>query len=194
MNEEELDLSGVVTVDDQIAGIELDTGADGIIRAIDQYLNDSRFVGDETICLTMPESIIKRHREKLNSAIWYVYGKASGSGFKMTDILIALSTMLDENKLAVILDNDIKLVLANEKGIVISEEELDRIAANIASAGKSSKKKKQQVVEETCETEDDEQPEGQDQPEIPAELPELDITTELDDEEAAIAAAIMKEI
>lgn len=192
MNEEELDFSDVVSVDDQIEGVDLNTGSEGIIKAINRHLEEERFPGDELITLTMPESVLKRHKEKINSAIWYVYDKANGSGIKMLDILIALESMLDATKMAIILDNAVKLVVAQERGIVISEDELELIAEAAARAGKKGKKKAAETVEEDIDG-DENLDEPVDDTDAPSEdaPEELDITTDLNDEEAAIAAAVL---
>lgn len=102
-----------------------------ILDMLDAFLMEPRFDGDDCIILKMPENEIKRHKDKLNAAIWYVYNKhAEKRMFSMFDILVAIESMVGAVKLTTMLDNDIKLKVAAERSIIISETELDEIAAN----------------------------------------------------------------
>lgn len=119
-----------------------DTSKDSIIRMIDAFLKEPRFEGDVCLILNMPENIIKKNKEKVNAAIWSVFNAHSAKkSLRLFDILIAIETMVDASKLTAILDNDIKLAVAKEMSITISEPELEQVAANV------SKKKAKEAEE-----------------------------------------------
>ena len=110
--------------------LEQSSSKTAIIEAIDAFLSKPRFNNDVCLILNMPENMIKKNKEKLNAAIWYVYNRyAKESGICMLDILIAVESMIDAVKLSSMLDNDIKLYTAKERGINITEEELDAVVA-----------------------------------------------------------------
>ncbi|MCQ2123298.1 MAG: hypothetical protein MJZ25_03855 [Fibrobacter sp.] len=112
---------------------KLDTSVAGIVAKLDEYLMKPRFDGDSCIILNMPENIIKKNKEKLNAAIWDLYKTYASKGFGMFDILVAVETMVDAVKLSAILDTDIKLLLARERSIEISEQELEMVVVNSTS-------------------------------------------------------------
>ena len=96
-----------------------------IMGEINKILMTPRFDGDACVILSMPESTIKKAKNKLNYALWKVYHKRMNPGFGMFEILCAIESMLDAKKLNAMLDNDVKLQIAKEKNINISVEELD---------------------------------------------------------------------
>lgn len=101
-----------------------------ILAEIDAFLSKQRFSNDVCIILNMPESMLKKHKEKLNAAIWYVYNKyCNGTTLTMFDVLMAIESMIDSVKLSAMLDNDVKLCVANERSIKISEEELEYVVS-----------------------------------------------------------------
>lgn len=126
--DEEINLDGIVSVDDQVEGMDIDN-KDGLLDALNIYLSTPRFDDDECVVLSMPENNLKRAREKVNSAIWYVYNRVRYSGFGLMDILLAMETMVEAPKLAALLDNEVKLAIAREREIEVSEEELDEVAS-----------------------------------------------------------------
>ena len=116
------------------ASFAKDSSKAAIIEAIDAFLSTSRFNNDVCLILNMPESMLKKNKEKVNAAIWHVYNRyAKESGISMLDILIAVESMIDATKLSAMLDNDIKLLTASERGINITESELNAV---VASKGK----------------------------------------------------------
>ena len=99
-----------------------------IREEIDEFLKTPRFDGDVCVTLTMPDTCIRKAKDKLNMAIWRVYDKYHGPGLGMFDILVALEPRIDAVKLNAMLDMNTRLVVAKEKGISISEDELEFIA------------------------------------------------------------------
>lgn len=99
-----------------------------IREEIDEFLKAPRFDGDICVTLTMPDTCIRKAKDKLNMAIWRVYDKYHGPGLGMFDILVALEPRIDAVKLNAMLDMNTRLVVAKEKGINISEDELEFIA------------------------------------------------------------------
>ena len=63
------------------------------------------------------------------------------------EILVAVERMVDATKLTVMLDNDIKLLVAKERGLVVTEDDLE-------IAAKSTSSKKTEKVDETPVDED----------------------------------------
>lgn len=96
-----------------------------IIDEINRILMTPRFDGDTCVILNMPENAIKKAKDKLNYALWKVYNKRKNPGYGMFDILCAIEGMFDAKKLNAMLDNDVKLLVAKERGIEISIEELE---------------------------------------------------------------------
>lgn len=115
-----------------------DTKSSSIVDIIDSFLKTPRFEGDACIVLSMPDATLKKHREKVNSALWYVYNRYCKKDFGMMELLVAIERMVDATKLTTILDNDIKLLVAKERGIVVSEDDLE-IAAKTAGTKKVDK-------------------------------------------------------
>lgn len=115
-----------------------DTKSSSIVDIIDSFLKTPRFEGDACIVLSMPDATLKKHREKVNSALWYVYNRYCKKDFGMMELLVAIERMVDATKLTTILDNDIKLLVAKERGIVVSEDDLE-IAAKTAGTKKVEK-------------------------------------------------------
>ena len=115
-----------------------DTKSSSIVDIIDSFLKTPRFEGDACIVLSMPDATLKKHREKVNSALWYVYNRYCKKDFGMMELLVAIERMVDATKLTTILDNAIKLLVAKERGIVVSEDDLE-IAAKTAGTKKVEK-------------------------------------------------------
>jgi hypothetical protein len=126
-------------------------GDDDIAAEIDRFLKTPRFNGDICVTLSMPDTYLKKARDKLNLALWNAHRKyarmckrrdADGNeydvpGFGMFDILLTLSPYVDPVKLSAILDNDIKQKVAEERGIKISDEELEYVASHPLKDGDS---------------------------------------------------------
>lgn len=118
-----------------------------IVEILDAYLKTPRFDGDACIVLSMPDATLKKYREKLNSALWWFYNRYCKKDFGMMEILVAVERMVDATKLTVMLDNDIKLLVAKERGLVVTEDDLE-------IAAKSTSSKKTEKVDETPVDED----------------------------------------
>lgn len=112
----------VVPLDD----IELDDSRHGKIRDIfNKYLKTPRFEGDACLVLTMPEATLKKYSEKINAGLWWMYNKYCKKDFGMMQLLVAIEKMVDANKLAAMLDMDIKLLIAKESGISATESDIE---------------------------------------------------------------------
>ena len=136
-----------------------DYGKDDIAGEINNFLKQPRFPGDICITLSMPESYLKKAKDKVNLALWNAHKKYARTcrrkdrdgkeydvpGFGMFDILLTLSPFVDPIKLNAILDNEIKQVVAKERGIHISDEELDYVVKHPVG---SAEKKDDSIV--TC--------------------------------------------
>lgn len=117
-------------------------GNEDIANEINQFLMTQRFPGDICITLSMPDTYLKKAKDKVNLALWNAYKKYARTvkrtdrhgneyevpGFGMFDILMTLAPLVDPVKFSVILENDIKQKVAEEKGIRISDAELDYVA------------------------------------------------------------------
>lgn len=117
-------------------------GNEDIANEINQFLMTQRFPGDICITLSMPDTYLKKAKDKVNLALWNAYKKYARTvkrtdrhgneyevpGFGMFDILMTLAPLVDPIKFSVILENDIKQKVAEEKGIRISDAELDYVA------------------------------------------------------------------
>jgi hypothetical protein len=121
-------------------------GNEDIANEINQFLMTQRFPGDICITLSMPDTYLKKAKDKVNLALWNAYKKYARTvkrtdrngneyevpGFGMFDILMTLAPLVDPIKFSVILENDIKQKVAEEKGIRISDAELDYVAKHPA--------------------------------------------------------------
>lgn len=109
--------------------IELrDTGSESILTVFNAYLKTPRFDDDVCLVLTMPESTLKKYKEKINAGLWWMYNKFCQKDFGMMQLLVALEKMVDANKLAAMLDMDIKLLVAKENGISATEDDIEKAA------------------------------------------------------------------
>lgn len=99
-----------------------------LVSEINAFLSaPPRYEGDMAVVLTMPESYLKKARAKLNEAIHVVYDRYKDYGVTMLTILCAIESVVESAKLGPLVDNDIKLMIAADKGIEISVDELDRV-------------------------------------------------------------------
>lgn len=99
-----------------------------LVSEINTFLSaPPRYEGDMAVVLTMPESYLKKARAKLNEAIHVVYDRYKDYGVTMLTILCAIESVVESTKLGPLVDNDIKLMIAADKGIEISVDELDRV-------------------------------------------------------------------
>lgn len=105
-----------------------DTKPSSILEIFNAYLNTQRFEDDACVVLTMPEATLKKYSEKINAGLWWMYNKFCKKDFGMMQLLVALETMVDANKLAGMLDMDIKLLVAKEQGIHVTENDIERVA------------------------------------------------------------------
>ena len=119
----------------------IDTKPSSIVDVLNAYLKTPRFPDDACIALTMPDATLKKYKEKLNSALWWFYTRYCKKDFGMMEILLAVEKMVDANKLTTMLDNEIKMVVAKERGLVVTEDDLEL-------AAKSAGSKKVEKVEE----------------------------------------------
>ena len=105
-----------------------DTKPSSILEIFNAYLNTQRFDDDACLVLTMPEATLKKYSEKINAGLWWMYNKFCKKDFGMMQLLVALETMVDANKLANMLDMDIKLLVAKEQGIHVTENDIEHAA------------------------------------------------------------------
>ena len=99
-----------------------------LVSEINKFLSaPPRYEGDMAVVLTMPESYLKKARVKLNEAIHVVYDRYKDYGVTMLTILCAIESVVESAKLGPLVDNDIKLMIAADKGIEISVDELERV-------------------------------------------------------------------
>ena len=126
-------------------------GNEDIANEINQFLMTQRFPGDICITLSMPDTYLKKAKDKVNLALWNAYKKYARTvkrtdrhgneyevpGFGMFDILMTLAPLVDPIKFSVILENDIKQKVAEERGIKISDEELEYVASHPLKDGDS---------------------------------------------------------
>lgn len=99
-----------------------------LVSEINKFLSaPPRYEGDMAVVLTMPESYLKKARAKLNEAIHVVYDRYKDYGVTMLSILCAIESVVESAKLGPLVDNDIKLIIAADKGIDISVDELERV-------------------------------------------------------------------
>jgi len=102
-----------------------DTKPSSILEIFNAYLNTQRFDDDACIVLTMPEASLKKYSEKINAGLWWMYNRFCKKDFGMMQLLVALETMVDANKLAGMLDMDIKLLVAKEQGLHVTENDIE---------------------------------------------------------------------
>lgn len=99
-----------------------------LLNELDKFLSTPRFDDDTCIILNMPELVIRRAREKVNSGIWHLYNTFHGPNVSMMTILVAIEKTMDADRINAILDDDIKVKLAEEQGVTITSEMLERAA------------------------------------------------------------------
>ena len=104
-----------------------DTSPKSIVDVLNVYLQTPRFDNDACIVLSMPDTTLKKYREKLNSGLWWMFNRFCKKDFGMMELLVAVDTMVCAEKLNDLLDNDVKLQVAKERGIVVSEDDLDNV-------------------------------------------------------------------
>ena len=99
-----------------------------LVSEINAFLSaPPRYEGDMAVVLTMPESYLKKARAKLNEAIHVVYDRYKDYGVTMLTRLCAIERAVESAQLGPLVDNDIKLMIAADKGIEISVEDLERV-------------------------------------------------------------------
>ena len=124
-----------------------DSKPESIVDVLNAYLKTPRFPGDACIVLSMPDATLKKYKEKLNNGLWWFYTRYCKKDFGMMEILVAVEKMVDATKLTTMLDTDIKMLVAKERGLVVTEEDLE-------NAMKSATSKKAEKAEE-AQTEED---------------------------------------
>lgn len=102
-----------------------------LVEAINEFLREPRFEDDVCVVLTMPDNMLSKAGEKVNSAIMDIYEKMHRAPGTMMKILLALESMVDADVIAAMLDNDIKLILANETNITVTETDLESVQHNL---------------------------------------------------------------
>ena len=126
-----------------------------LVSEINKFLSaPPRFDGDMAVVLTMPESYLKKARAKLNEAIHVVYDRYKEYGVTMLTILCAIESVVESEKLGPLIDNDIKLMIAADKGIDISVEELERVNEQVKRGELNFDIPRQQPQESGDEDED----------------------------------------
>jgi len=126
-----------------------------LVSEINKFLSaPPRFEGDLAVVLTMPESYLKKARAKLNEAIHVVYDRYKDYGVTMLTILCSIESVVESEKLGPLIDNDIKLMIAAEKGIDISVEELERVNEQVKRGELNFDAPKPQQAEAVDEDED----------------------------------------
>jgi hypothetical protein len=109
-------------------GMSKEAETELLVSEINKFLSaPPRYEGDMAVVLTMPESYLKKARAKLNEAIHVVYDRYKDYGVTMLTILCSIESVVESAKLGPFVDNDIKLMIAADKGIEISVDELDRV-------------------------------------------------------------------
>ena len=99
-----------------------------LVSEINAFLSaPPRYEGDMAVVLTMPESYLKKARAKLNEAIHVVYYRYKYYVVTMLTIFFSIESFVESANLGPLVDNDIKLMIAADKGIEISVDELDRV-------------------------------------------------------------------
>lgn len=127
-----------------------------LVGEINQFLSaPPRFEGDIAVVLTMPDSYLRKARAKLNEAIHKVYDRYHQYGVSMLDVLCAMESVVGAEKLAPLVDNDVKLMVASEKGIEISTEELDMVTERLKKGELSFDVQRPQPVQEEPEASED---------------------------------------
>ena len=126
-----------------------------LVSEINKFLSaPPRYEGDMAVVLTMPESYLKKARAKLNEALHVVYDRYKEYGVTMLTILCAMESVVESSKLAPLVDNDIKLMIASDRGIEISVEELERVNEQVRKGELNFDTARQQAQPETEEDDD----------------------------------------
>lgn len=131
-----------------------DATSEQIFKEINDFLKEPRFAGDSCVVLTMPAAILVKSAEKLNTAILEAYRELGDPKTGMTRILVAIEDYVEVERLAVILDDDIKMTLAKENNISADEEDIEK--------AKHSAERALAAVEK-AENDDNETEEGSDE-------------------------------
>ena len=80
----------------------------------------------------MPANLIAKAAEKFNAAIYEAYRDLEDEKTGMTRILVAIEQYVEVERLALMLDNDIKLILAKEHNIKADEDDIENAKAHAA--------------------------------------------------------------
>lgn len=148
MNDSSPDASGA-------ANLSKEAETELLVSEINKFLSaPPRYEGDMAVVLTMPETYLKKARAKLNEAIHVVYDRYKDYGVSMLTILCAIESVVESEKLGPLIDNDIKLMIAADKGIDISVEELERVNEQVKRGELNFDIPRQQPVEAEEEDED----------------------------------------
>ncbi len=148
MNDSSPDVSGA-------ANLSKEAETELLVSEINKFLSaPPRYEGDMAVVLTMPETYLKKARAKLNEAIHVVYDRYKDYGVSMLTILCAIESVVESEKLGPLIDNDIKLMIAADKGIDISVEELERVNEQVKRGELNFDIPRQQPVETEEEDED----------------------------------------
>lgn len=119
---------------DSVPNLSKGSETELLISEINKFLSaPPRYEGELCVVLSMPESYLKKARAKLNEAIHVIYDRYHPHGVSMLTILCAIESVVDANKLSPLLDNDIKLIVASERGIEVSTDYLDMVAEKVKS-------------------------------------------------------------
>lgn len=148
MNDSSPDASGA-------ANLSKEAETELLVSEINKFLSaPPRYEGDMAVVLTMPETYLKKARAKLNEAIHVVYDRYKDYGVSMLTILCAIESVVESEKLGPLIDNDIKLMIAADKGIDISVEELERVNEQVKRGELNFDIPRQQPAETEEEDED----------------------------------------
>jgi hypothetical protein len=120
-----------------------------LVSEINKFLSaPPRYEGDMAVVLTMPESYLRKARAKLNEAIHVVYDRYKEYGVSMLAILCAIESVVESSKLGPLVDNDIKLMIAADRGIEISVDELERVNEQVRRGDLNFDSPRQQPAEQ----------------------------------------------
>lgn len=127
---------------------QAETGGDDSIKELVAELNailvEPRYENDICVTLTMPVAMLKKARDKINLAIYKVYERHKSPTFHIFDVLVALESMVDAPVISSLVDMDIKRIIAADRGIVITDQQLEDVAS-----GKSIRDTKESGTDES---------------------------------------------
>lgn len=104
-----------------------------LVDELNAILMAPRYDNDMCVTLTMPVQTLKKAKEKINFAVVKVFERHKSPDFHLFDVLVALESMVDASVISAILDMDLKRMIANDRGIEITDQQLEDIASGKVS-------------------------------------------------------------